>query len=324
MNLVIVGSIGLDDIKTPFGKVEGVLGGSAVYAASAASYFIKPGLISIKGNDLPDEKLRICGADLKGLQSHEKTFRWSGCYEFDMNEAKTLDTTLNSLANFRPQVPKEYLKSKYVLLGNMDPEVQLEVINQIKNGRHCKVAKGNCGNPLESKIASSQTSRNDRDVFIITDTMNYWIASKKDKLLEVLSNTHFAILNEGEARQLTGNPNLIKAGKQLLDLGPKYVAIKKGEHGALLFSNNEIFSAPSYPLEDLVDPTGAGDSFAGGAAGYLSKTNDTSWDNIKKAIIYGSSIASFCAESFSLDYKKRVSIKNIEERNEIFRKIREF
>lgn len=305
MDLVIVGTIGLDDVKTPFGKVRGVLGGAGVYASAAASYFSKPGLISIKGKDLPDEKLAICGADLKGVKSDGKTFRWSGSYEFDMNEAKTLKTELNSLAGFEPKVPAEYQEAKFLLLGNIDPNIQLKIINQMKS--HPSSAKATDGRP-----------------FIMLDTMNYWIDNQKEKLLEVIKKSDFIVMNEGEARQLTGHTNLVKAGRELIALGPKYVAIKKGEHGALLSSDGYFFSAPSYPLEELVDPTGAGDSFAGGTIGYLAKTGDLSEPNIRKAIIYGSAVASFCAESFSLDYKKKISLKDIEERYEIFRKIRAF
>ncbi len=298
INLVVIGTIGLDDIKTPFGKVKSALGGSGVYSAVAASFFAKSGLISVAGTDVPAEYMELLekrGIDLSGVTKVGKTFRWSGFYEFDMNEAKTLKTELNSLAGFKPEVPDDYKKSKFVFLANIDPDLQLEVLAG-----------------MEDKP------------FVVLDTMNYWITSKKNSLLKVIAKTDLFILNEGEARQLFETPNLIQAGKMALKLGPKYVIIKKGEHGALLFSDGKYFSAPGYPLEEVKDPTGAGDSFAGGLIGYLSKTGDISEKNIRKAVIYGSTIASFCAENFSLDYLKNISNEKIEERYGIFQKIREF
>lgn len=298
MDLVIIGTIGLDDVKTPFGDVKSALGGSGVYAACASSFFNAPGLISVAGNDIPAKYLSLLkerGVDLCGITKSGKTFRWSGFYEFDMNEAKTLKTELNSLADFKPQVPESYEEAKFLFLANIDPDLQLEVLSKMKN------------NP-----------------FVVTDTMNYWIASKKESLLKVIKKTNLFVLNEGEARQLFNTANLIKAGKSALELGPEYVVIKKGEHGALLFSKEKYFSAPGYPLEEVKDPTGAGDSFAGGLIGYLSQTDDLSESNIRKAIIFGSTIASFCAESFSLNYLNIVKISDVKERYDIFKQIREF
>jgi len=298
MDLVIIGTIGLDDIKTPFGDVKSALGGSGVYAACASSFFNAPGLISVAGNDIPEEYLNLLKKreiDLCGITKSGKTFRWSGFYEFDMNEAKTLKTELNSLADFKPQVPESYEEAKFLFLANIDPDLQLEVLSKMKN------------NP-----------------FVVADTMNYWITSKKESLLKVIKKTNLFVLNEGEARQLFDTANLIKAGKSALELGPEYVVIKKGEHGALLFSKEKYFSAPGYPLEEVKDPTGAGDSFAGGLIGYLSQTGDLSESNIRKAIIFGSTIASFCAESFSLNYLNNVKISDVKERYDIFKKIREF
>ena len=298
INLVVFGTIGLDDIKTPFGEIKAALGGSGVYSAVAASFFAKSGLISVAGTDVPSEYIKLLekrGVDLSGVTKVGKTFRWSGFYEFDMNEAKTLKTELNSLAGFEPEIPENYKKAKFVFLANIDPDLQLEVLAG-----------------MEDKP------------FVVLDTMNYWITSKKESLLKVIGKTNLFILNEGEARQLFETPNLIQAGKMALKLGPKYVIIKKGEHGALLFSNGKYFSAPGYPLEEVKDPTGAGDSFAGGLVGYLSKTGDISEKSIRKAVIYGSTIASFCAENFSLDYLKTIKPADIKARYKIFREIRKF
>jgi len=296
MDLVIVGSIGLDDVKTPFGEVKGALGGSGVYASAAASFFLKPGLTGIMGIDMPADHLEILGKfDLEGVERKDKTFHWEGFYEYDMNEAKTINTELNSLASFNPILPESYTKAKFLFLGNTDPDIQLKTLGQMK------------GKP-----------------FIVLDTMNYWISSKRESLAQAISRVNLAVMNEGEARQLMDTPNLVKAGRMLLDMGPEFVVIKKGEHGALLFSLNGFFSAPGYPLEVVKDPTGAGDSFAGGMIGYLAKTGDTSEQNIRKAIIYGSCIASACAEDFSLNYLKNVNLKEIEERYHVFEEIRRF
>lgn len=307
MNLVIIGTIGLDDIKTPFGEVKSALGGSGVYASCAASFFAESGLISVAGTDIPSEYLKLLmqrGVDLSGITKSGRTFRWSGFYEFDMNEAQTLKTELNSLAGFKPEVPEKYKEAKFVFLANIDPDLQLEVLDGMGE-----------------------------DPFVVLDTMNYWITSKKESLLKVIKKTNLLVLNEGEVRQLFETPNLIKAGKMALKLGPKYVIIKKGEHGALLFSKNKYFSAPGYPLEEVKDPTGAGDSFAGGLVGYLASkhisnklvsSKPVSFEEIRKAVIYGSTIASFCAESFSLDYLKTTKPADIKQRYKEFGEIRRF
>lgn len=296
MNLVIVGTIGLDDISTPFGEVKGALGGSGMYASIAASHFVNSGLVSIVGKDLSDKHQTILNrVDISGVTKAEKTFHWSGFYEFDMNEAQTKQTDLNSLAGYKPTVPDEYKKAKYLFLANIDPEIQLEVLLQ-----------------MESKP------------FVVLDTMNYWIASKKEILKSVITKVNILVMNEGEARQFCTTPNLIKAGRQLLELGPNYVIIKKGEHGALLFGHNTFFSAPGYPLEEVKDPTGAGDSFAGGLIGHLAKTDDVSEKNIRKGIIYGSVVASFCAEEFGLKYLENIKNSDIKERYEFIEKIRRF
>lgn len=296
MDLVIVGTIGLDDVETPFGKVSSVLGGSGVYASKAASYFVKPSLVSIVGRDLPKKDLELLsGIDLSGVAKSDKTFRWSGFYEFDMNEAKTKKTELNALLKFDPVVPKNLCSAPFLFLGNIDPVLQLKVLTQMKN-----------------------------KPFVVLDTMNYWIESKAEDLMKVIKKVNAVVINEGEARQLFKTPNLIKAGRQILNLGPSFAIIKKGEHGALLFSANGFFSAPGYPLEEVKDPTGAGDSFAGGLVGYLAKTNDMTENNLRKAVIYGSVIASFCAEDFSLGYSQKVKFNDIEERYRVFEAIRRF
>lgn len=296
MDLVVVGSIGLDNIETPVGKVEGALGGSGIYASCSASYFASPGLVAIMGEDFPEEYYSILsGVDLAGVEKKGKNFRWSGIYHYDMNEAKTLDTQVNSLAEFNPILPKNYKETKLLFLGNTDPDTQLKVIEQV----------------------GSKT-------FIILDTMNYWIANKFTSLIKAVKKSNLLVVNDQEARQMTKLTNLISAGKSLLKLGPKYVVIKKGEHGALLFAKNKIFSAPSYPLENLCDPTGAGDTFAGAMAGYLAIIDRINFSNVKKAIVYGSVIASFCAECFSLDYKKKITLTDIEKRYNAVKKIRRF
>ncbi|OGD56611.1 sugar kinase [Candidatus Berkelbacteria bacterium RBG_13_40_8] len=296
--LVITGTIGLDDIETPFGKVTSALGGTGAYAAIAASFFTKPSLVSIVGEDLPGAHLDLLkerGIDVAGVSRAGKTFRWKGFYEFDMNEAKTLKTELNALNEFNPKLPHDYKNAQFLFLANTDPKVQLKTLKQMKSRP-----------------------------FTLIDSMNFWIQNNKAGLLKVIKKSHMVVLNEGEARQLFDDPNLIKAGRKLIDLGPEFAVIKKGEHGALLFSAQGFFSAPGYPLEELKDPTGCGDSFSGAMIGYIAKTGDLSERNIRKAVIYGSIVASYCAESFSLEYIKETKLKDIKERYGIFRKIRQF
>jgi len=297
-NLIIVGTMALDDIQTPFGKKEGVLGGSGSYAGLAASFFTKPGIVSIIGDDFPNQYLAILkskGLNTDGITKSGKTFHWSGSYEYDMNEAKTRQTDLNSLATFRPKLPQSYKDAKFLFLANIDPDLQISVIGQMKG-----------------------------KAFILLDTMNFWITNKKDALVKAIKRVDALVLNDAEARQLTGMANLITAGRRLLELGPQYVIIKKGEHGSLMFSARTHFSAPSYPLEDLRDPTGAGDSFAGGMIGYLSSQNKTDEGTIRKAMIYGSAVASFCAEGFSVERLVSISKKEVKERYGVFEKIKEF
>ena len=298
VDTVIIGTVALDSLETPFGKVKDVLGGSATYASIAASFFSKPGILSIIGKDFPKEHITFFnkkGIDTKGIIVGDKTFRWQGFYEFDMNEAKTIRTELNSLESYKVAVPENYKDAKYVFLANIDPELQLDAINAIR-----------------------------KPELIVMDTMNFWIEHKREQLLKTIDKADILVLNDAEARQLFNTPNLVKAANKALKLHTKAVIIKKGEHGALLFTDDKHFSAPSYPLENIKDPTGCGDSFGGALTGYLAKTQDTSEKNIRKAIVYGSVIASFNAEDFSIERLKKIIHDDIEKRFKEFKAIREF
>ena len=276
MGLLVVGSLGLDTVATPFDKVENALGGSATYISLAASYSSGPVyLMGIVGEDFPRKYIDLLesrNVDLEGLKIVEggKTFRWSGKYHYDLNVRDTLLTELNVFEEFNPILPEKYKKSKFVCLGNIDPALQIKVLDQMEKPQ-----------------------------FVVCDTMNYWIEGKKDDLMNLLPRSNVLIINDSEARLLAKEPNLIKASKVIRDMGPEILIIKKGEHGALLFTDDIIFSAPAYPLEMIYDPTGAGDSFAGGFIGYLHKTQDLGAENMKRAVIYGSAVASFCVEKFS-------------------------
>lgn len=295
---LILGTIALDDIETPFGNQKGSLGGSATYAAYSASFFSSPAIVSIIGKDFPEahyNMLKSRNICLKGVEKGDKTFRWNGYYEFDMNEAKTLRTELNVLESFQPNLPEDYKDIKYIFLGNLDPDVQLAVLEQLR-----------------------------KPELVVTDTMNFWIEHKKDKLLEVIKKTGILVLNDGEARQLFKTTNLVKAANNALKLGPKAIIIKKGEHGALLFTKDRHFNAPGYPLETVKDPTGCGDSFGGALTGYLAKTKDHSEANLRRAIVYASVIASFNAEDFSLNNLKKIKQEDIERRFNELKEMRSF
>ena len=297
-DILIIGTVALDTIETPFGRVKKALGGSATYASFAASFFAKPALISIVGNDFPKEYLELIekrSIDIDGLKISGKTFYWEGFYEYDMNKAKTKKTELNSLENFKVEVPEKYKDIKYIFLANIDPELQLDTLRQINEPE-----------------------------FVVMDTMNFWINHKKKPLLEVIKKVDVLLLNDGEARQLFNTFNLVNAANSALSLGPKAVIIKKGEHGALLFTKNKHFNAPGYPLENIKDPTGCGDVFGGAFIGYLAKTKDLNERNFRKAIIYGSVVASHNAEDFSLNRLKHLTIEDIEKRYKEFQDIREF
>ncbi len=297
-DLLVLGTVALDSIETPFGKAKDALGGSASYASYAASFFCTPAVLSIIGSDFPKEYLQLLkkrGVVLDCVTVADKTFRWSGYYEYDLNEAKTLKTELNALAHFTVKLPEAYTKIKFVYLANIDPDLQISVMEQLTEPQ-----------------------------LIVMDTMNFWITSKKETLLKAISKTNVIILNDGEARQLFATPNLIKAATLALGLGPRCVIIKKGEHGALMFMDGKHFSAPSYPLEIVKDPTGAGDSFGGGFTGYLAKTKDLSEKNFRKAVIYGSVLASYNTEDFSLTRLSTLTQKEIDARYEQMKDIREF
>lgn len=279
MSLVAVGTVAFDDIETPYGRAEKVIGGACTYIALAASYFIRPvKIVSVIGGDFPLDMLDYLkqrGADLEGLQirPEEKSFFWAGKYYRDFNTRDTLDTQLNVLATFDPVLPPSYREPSYLMLGNLTPEVQMRVLRQLKR----------------------------RPKLIAMDTMNFWMDTAMSDLLKVMKKVDVLTINDEEARQLTGEHSLVKAAKIIHTMGPKFLVIKKGEHGALLFHRGEVFFAPALPLAEVTDPTGAGDTFAGGFMGWLAKTGDLSMSNMRRAVIYGSAMASFCVEKFSIE-----------------------
>jgi sugar/nucleoside kinase (ribokinase family) len=291
-----------DAIKTPFGQTDKIIGGAATYIAYSASYFHKPiNLVSIVGGDFDFqemENLKARGADVTGVEVKQdgKSFFWSGVYHMDMNTRDTLVTDLNVLLEFNPILPEAYKTSDYVLLGNIDPDLQMKVIDQMSS----------------------------KPKLVVLDTMNFWMDIALDKLKAVIAKVDVLTINDSEARQLSGEYSLVKAAKKILAFGPKYLIIKKGENGALLFHENNIFFAPALPLEEVFDPTGAGDTFAGGFIGYIAKTGDTSFDNMKRAIIYGSAMASFCVEKFGTERLKELDIEEIHDRVEEFVSLSQF
>ena len=292
MNILVVGTVAFDAIETPFGKTDKIVGGAATYICLSSSFFTnKTNLISVVGEDFPDSAIQMLknkSVNTKGLQikKGEKTFFWSGKYHDDMNTRDTLDTQLNVLENFNPIVPKEFKESEFLMLGNLMPSVQKKVLSQMTK----------------------------KPKLIVLDTMNFWMDLFMDDLKEALKQVDVLTINDEEARQLSGEHSLVKAAKKILKMGPKNLVIKKGEHGALLFNNKEVFFAPALPLEEVFDPTGAGDSFAGGFIGYLAKTNDISFNNMKKAVIYGSTMASFCVEKFGTKKLNEITQKEVETR----------
>jgi sugar/nucleoside kinase (ribokinase family) len=301
VSLLVVGSLALDTIETPFGKAKETLGGSAVYISAAASYFASPvRLVGVVGGDFPKSALTFLeerNIELEGLQTIQngKTFRWSGKYQYDLNMRDTLFTQLNVFEKFDPKIPEVYRKSKYVCLGNIDPILQRKVLEQIEKPK-----------------------------LIVGDTMNFWIEGKREELMKTMKHLDVLIINESEARLLTQEPNLIRAGKKVIGMGPKILIIKKGEHGALLITESTIFSAPAYPMEDIYDPTGAGDTFAGGFMGWLEKSDDISDENLKKAVVYGSAMASFCVEKFGVDGLRELTYLKIQDRFRSFRDLVKF
>jgi len=289
MSILVVGSVAFDSVKTPFGEADEVLGGSGTYFSTSASYFAGVKLVAVVGTDFPDEhieKLEAHDIDLEGLEKVEgKTFRWKGRYDFDLNQAHTLDTQLNVFSDFDPVIPESYKKSAYVFLANIDPELQHKVLDQVEAPK-----------------------------LVACDTMYFWIEGKPDALRAHLKRVDICVINEGEAREFSGEASLVKAANKILAEGPRCLIVKRGEYGALMFNGESIFSAPAYPLEDIFDPTGAGDSFAGGLMGYLANTDDISDANIRKAIIFGTVMASFNVEAFSLGKLGSLTLEAIRDR----------
>jgi sugar/nucleoside kinase (ribokinase family) len=301
VSVLVVGSVALDSIETPFGSVKEAVGGSATYISAAASYFVSPiRLVGVVGGDFPREGLAFLEerkVDLEGLEviPDGKTFRWGGRYHYDLNERDTLFTDLNVFEFFDPKIPERHRKIRTVCLGNIDPVLQRRVLEQMDSPR-----------------------------IVVCDTMNYWINGKRSELEKTLKMINVVILNDSEARLLSREPNLIKAAKVIRSMGPSVVIIKKGEHGALLLTESMVFSAPAYPMENIFDPTGAGDSFAGGFIGWLARTEDMSEENLKRAVIYGSTLASFCVEKFGVAGLADLTYLRIQDRFREFRELSRF
>src|SRR5829696_3346795 len=276
MSVLVVGSVALDSVETPFGKAENVIGGSGTFFSASASHLSPVQLVGVVGDDYPMEQLeplRARGVDMAGLeQTTGRSFRWRGRYRHDLNSAETLETHLGVFSHFSPKIPAQFRNAPFVFLANIDPRLQLEVLRQVE-----------------------------RPKLVACDTMNFWIESRRDELLELLGHVDLITLNDGEARQLTEHSNLVKAARWILERGPKHVIIKKGEHGAFMFTESTVFFAPAYPLEDVFDPTGAGDSFAGGFIGYLARSGDLSEESLRRAVVYGSAMGSFAVEKFSVE-----------------------
>src|SRR5215207_3399706 len=302
MSLIVVGSMAFDAIETPFGKSDKIIGGAATYIAWSASNFTRPvKQISVVGGDFPQEELDALasrGVDLEGVQikKDEKSFFWSGRYHLDMNSRDTLETQLNVLGTFQPVVPDSYQDCQFLMLGNLLPAVQLSVIDQLKT----------------------------RPKLVVMDTMNFWMETAMEDLEKVISKVDVLLVNDSEARQLSGQFSLVKAAREIMKMGPKYLIIKKGEHGALLFHQNNVFFAPALPLEDVFDPTGAGDTFAGGFMGHITRTKDISFENMKTAIIVGSAMASFCVEKFGTQRLREITKEDIDKRLRQFQELVNF
>jgi len=302
MSLVIIGSVAFDAIETPFGKTDKIVGGAATYASISASYlFDDIKIVGVIGEDFGKEnlnKITSKGIDIEGLQikEGEKSFFWSGKYHNDMNSRDTLITELNVLADFNPLIPDSYQDCQYLLLGNLTPQIQLQTLERFKK----------------------------KPKLVVLDTMNFWMDIALDDLLSVLNKVDVLTINDEEARQLSGEYSLVKAADKILTMGPKYLIIKKGEHGALLFSENQIFSTPALPLADVFDPTGAGDTFAGGFIGYLAKVGSITFNNMKNAVVFGSALASFCVEKFGTERIENLSEEDISNRINSFVSLSQF
>jgi len=299
MSLLVVGSMAFDSVKTPFGERENAIGGSATYFSVSASYFTDVRLVAVVGSDFPESELEFLAGrkiDLSGLERSEgETFRWKGEYGDDLNAARTLDTRLNVFESFRPQVPCSFRESEYVFLANIDPGLQASVVGQVSAPR-----------------------------LVACDTMNFWIEGKREALIETFGMVDMVIINEGEVRELAGETNILKAARKILGMGPKTLVVKRGEYGALLIRSDTVFSAPGLPIEDIFDPTGAGDSFAGGFMGYLSRSGDLSESALRRAVVYGSVMASFNVESFSFDRMRDLGRAEIDARYREFSELAHF
>jgi sugar/nucleoside kinase (ribokinase family) len=296
MSVLVVGSVALDSVETPFGKADEVVGGSAVFFAASASHLTNVQVVGVVGNDYPLDKLLPLeqrNVDLSGIEQGDgPSFRWRGRYRHDLNSAETLETHLGVFSHFDPKVPERFAAPDFLFLANIDPRLQLSVLRQVE-----------------------------RPKLVACDTMNFWIESRRPDFLELLKHVDLVTLNDGEARQLTEQTNLVRAARLIMDRGPTHVVIKRGEHGAFLFHGSTIFFAPAYPLENVFDPTGAGDSFAGGFIGYLARTGDLSEANMRRAMIYGSAMGSFAVERFSMERLMTVTKSEIDERVRAFRQL---
>jgi sugar/nucleoside kinase (ribokinase family) len=296
MSVLVVGSIALDSVETPFGKRDNVLGGSGTFFSASASHFTPVQVVGVVGNDYPLDQLEPLtrrGVDLAGVEHADgASFRWRGRYRHDLNSAETLETHLGVFSHFSPKIPPQFKNAPFVFLANIDPRLQLAVLEQVE-----------------------------RPQLVACDTMNFWIESRRPELLQVIEKVDLVLLNDGEARQLTEQANLVQAARSILARGPRYVIIKKGEHGAFMFTNESVFFAPAYPLENIFDPTGAGDSFAGGFIGYLARSGDLSDANMRRAMIHGSAMGSFAVEQFSIGRLLDVTRAEIDERVQAFRQL---
>jgi len=292
MSLLTIGTVAFDAIETPFGKTDKIIGGAATYISLSASFFTKNvGLVSVVGGDFPEQTINMFKdkkIDVTGLeiQKENKTFFWSGKYHTDMNTRDTIDTQLNVLATFNPIVPQNWKNADFLMLGNLMPKLQLDIIKQMST----------------------------RPKLIVMDTMNFWMETAADDLAKTIAEVDVLTINDAEARQLANEYSLVKAAQKILSMGPKYLIIKKGEHGALLFNKDQVFFAPALPLEEVFDPTGAGDTFAGGFIGYLAETRDISFDNMKRAVIFGSAMASFCVEKFGTQRLEELTQDEVDNR----------
>jgi sugar/nucleoside kinase (ribokinase family) len=299
MSLLVVGSVALDSIETPFGRVDDALGGSATFFAAAASLYCDVQLVGVIGSDFPEDELAFLqrrGVDLQGLDRREgESFRWAGVYSYDLNSRETLDTRLGVFADFQPRIPDDFRDAEWIFLGNIDPSLQCDVLEQVRSPR-----------------------------FVACDTMNFWISGQRDALLRLLKRVNLLMVNDSEARELSGDHNLLRAARWIQAQGPEMVVIKKGEHGAILFTREFAFFAPGYPLEEVFDPTGAGDAFAGGFVGYLARVGSTAPEDLRRAMIYGSAMGSFAVERFGVERFHDLTAREVNERVRQFREMTAF